>query len=356
MAFARDVVAARLDNPDLPLPVIAPIATWRDEPALVDWLVKQSPQLHAGTLRQSIDQGRTLLLLDGLDEIEGPGDADRSEDARRRAFLNSLPRAGQVVISSRRHEYENLGGQAPLTGAIVLKQLTDDQVEHYLAGLPELWAWLKADRALLDALRTPMLLSFVAFALADRSDGPTAPPDSTRFREHVFEQYVIRRIEHERRKAGAAVELSRVYEILGPVALASDLAKQTDHIEQIVRVCVRGDDDQIESVLADLTLLNLVVRDRLGGVRFMHLLLRDHFARWHQRQTPDWKLEMLHVLGRLRSAGALNQITGWFADPEVGPEAERLAWVYFHDAPGSLWSSLRLALDAWQAYKERQDG
>jgi len=357
MAFARDMVAARLDNPELPLPVIAPIATWRDEPALLDWLVKQAPQLNADALRQSIDQGHTLLLLDGMDEIEGRGDRDQSANDRRRAFLDRLPRSGQVVVSSRRYEYENLGEQAPLTGAIILKPLTDDQVEQYLAGLPGLWAWLKSDAALLDALRTPMLLSFVAFALADLADGPTAPPDSTLFREYVFERYVMRRIEHERRKVSAAVELSRVYEVLGPVALASDLARQTDHIEAIVRARVpRADDDAIESLLTDLTLLHLVVRDRWGSVRFMHLLLRDHFARWHQRHKPDWKLEMLDVLGRLCSAGALNVITGWFDDPEVGPRAEQAAWRYFHDAPGGLRSSVRIALDAWEAYKDRHGG
>jgi hypothetical protein len=102
-----------------------------------------------------------------------------------------------------------------------------------------------------------------------------------------------------------------------------------------------------------LTLLNLVVRDRWGGVRFMHLLLRDHFARWHQRHRPNWKLEMLDVLGRLRTGGALSQITGWFADPEVGPQAEHAAWLYFHDAPDGLSSSVRVALDAWEAYKDR---
>ena len=63
-----------------------------------------------------------------------------------------------------------------------------------------------------------MLLSFVAFALADLADGPTAPPDSTLFREYVFERYVMRRIEHERRKVNA-VELSRVYEVLGPAII-----------------------------------------------------------------------------------------------------------------------------------------
>ena len=354
MAFARDMVAARLDDPDRPLPIIAPIATWRDEPTVVDWLVKQAPQLTAAVLRQTIDQGRTLLLLDGLDEIEGRGDGDESPDDRRRAFLDRLPGSGQVVVSSRRHEFENLGAQAPLTGAIILKPLTDDQVEQYLTGLPGLWAWLESDPALRDALRTPMLLSFVAFALADLTDGPTAPPDSTLFRDYVFERYVMKRIEHEQRKGSTPVDLSRVYEVLGPAAHASDLAKETDHIEAIVQACLPGaDHDEIESLLADLALLNLVVRDRWGGVRFMHLLLRDHFARWYQRHKPDWKREMLDVLGRLRSGGALNVITGWFTDPEVGPQAEQAAWQYFHDAPGSLSSSVRLALDRWEEYRDR---
>ena len=360
-AFARDKVAERLENPSLPLPVIARIATWDSAKRmpLSNWLAEQVPMLDPDALRRLCDSDSILLLLDGLDELgherEDPQTKERYDPRRR--FLNMLPDKGHVIVTCRAHEYDELGERLALRGAVTLSALTDSQIRDYLGDLPHLWSLLQSDADLMQVARNPLLLSLFAFAFSEM--GEEGALVAQRFPDHhlrdmIFERYIQRRYEHEYLKRHVDFELSDIYSILGPAALASDLAGHVGDLTPILNLCVPQAHLQPVTDMANhLVDLHMLVRESSGGLRFTHLLLRDYFAGWARLHIPRWKEQMVDVVGQLRTAGALNLLTGWFADPDVGELAEKAAWRYFHDASGSLWSSVRIALDRWEEYKNR---
>ena len=73
LAFVRDAVARRLEDPSLPLPITAPIATWdaQKQTPLAEWLAGQIPLLKENELKPLIATGKTLLAFDGMDELGG---------------------------------------------------------------------------------------------------------------------------------------------------------------------------------------------------------------------------------------------------------------------------------------------
>ena len=68
-AYVRDAVVRRLENPRCLLPIFAPIATWDAKKPLVDWLAGSCTDAERDDLARLIGEGRTLLALDGLDEL-----------------------------------------------------------------------------------------------------------------------------------------------------------------------------------------------------------------------------------------------------------------------------------------------
>ena len=98
----------------------------------------------------------------------------------------------------------------------------------------------------------------------------------------------------------------------------------------ILDVCVRqaplNRKNDMVNHFADL---HLLVRETSGGLRFMHLLLRDYFAGWARRHIPRWKEQMVEVLGPTRIDGAYHALIRWFADREVSELAQSAAREYF---------------------------
>lgn len=122
MAFARDAIVRRLDDVSRPLPVLAPIVAWDAyrKPSLGAWLSGGGSEL-----RQVIEDGRALLLLDGLDELgsERPLDPDNPNGPTfdpRAAFIEALPADNQVVLTCRVKDYHAIGHKAALNEAVTL--------------------------------------------------------------------------------------------------------------------------------------------------------------------------------------------------------------------------------------------
>jgi nucleoside 2-deoxyribosyltransferase len=359
-AFARDRVAERLQDPGLPLPVIARIAAGNHDRrmSLPDWLAEQVPMLNGSDIGRLYDAGDLLLMLDGLDELGSQRKDLQTEETYdpRICFLNATPRKGQVIITCRAQEYMELGEKVALGGAVTLTALNDAQISEYLRGLPYLWYFLQSEPDLLEIVRNPLLLSLFAYAFSEirEQNDLLLLRGKGLARDTIFETYVSSRYEHERLTRAVGVDLGEIYHILGPAALAAYLADYSSDLTPILEeICGRqGRLQQVNNLATDFVNLHLLVRETSGGLRFIHLRLREHFAQWAQKHVADWKPQMVKLVGSLRTAGALNLLSSWFPDPEVGELAENAAWSYFNDAPG-LGSSVRMALDRWEEYKER---
>lgn len=354
--FGRDAVVRRMQNPSLPLPTLGIVPTWDAEkrPSLAEWLGSAygAPENAA----RVIEEGKTLLLLDGLDELgEEREDFQTGEqyDPRKR-FAEIIPANNYIIVTCRVKDYEGIGEKIALKGAVTLKPLDDEQMRAYLAEQGDLWAAVQADERLREMLRTPLLLSFLAFAYRDMSDEERqhlrdlshSPSD---LRDKIFETYVRRRYEHEERKLKVRGEtmlftLEKIYEVLGQAGINNlrDYRRGllTDSETDILFKDSIGkmlDDKGVQLFFQSMVLLHLVIPRKERGwgdtFRFIHLLLRDHFISAyslpHLWSTDSDLRYMVLALIWIRDNRALEPLLAIFEERQLEEYSRHAVMQYF---------------------------
>ncbi len=360
---SRDAIARRLDDPSMPLPLLGVCATWSwgsDRPrTILDWLVAGSPRLDPQTAKVAVQTGNAIVILDGLDElgeqqfeelvrVDG-GSVKALFDPRARflmLFNREISTRVQLVISCRSREFramtrrvakrETLGGplepvtlediQIPLSGAVALRPLTDDQIDQYLTDKGELLRAVRADDELREMLRTPLVISIFAFAFGDSNGAEAidfAGTGGAATRDAIIGAYVVRRFEWEERKSRLRYSLAQFYGVLGRAAVwdageggkvVSGIRLQKSMVEQGKR-------------------LHILVGANRKTTRFIHLLVRDHFAlRGAEivRSDPDEQLRAAaaRTLGRSGHPTSASLLVDLLGDPSpvVAYIASRAFW------------------------------
>lgn len=325
MAFARDAVARRLQDPSSPLPVVVPIAAWDQDrrPDMKAWIAEVVPSL-ANRVNDVLSPGKALLVLDGLDELGDrlknprPDDTDRDP---RSLFLGIIRGQDQVLLTSRLAEYGEIQHKAPLNGAVTLRALDDEQIDAYLGPAGELRAVVDAQPDLRNALRIPLLLSLFAVAFSKRDLAGVTDLSVGTVRDAIFELFIRRRYEHEVRKPNSSLPftLDQLYSYLGSMVARVEpylpgggwwdvpTLLTTDHIRE------RFGEDNGDALAEMLVRLNLLVPTDGTRLRFLHLLLRDHLAFRQALKLADSSIAVERVgamimLGELRDPRSLSTL------------------------------------------------
>ena len=206
--FARDAIVKRRNNPNAPLPILALVPTWDATAPVENWIASAygAPEEALEIIRK----GEALLLLDGLDELGSKKEIREGErvietfDPRAR-FIQRLPPNNQILLTSRTREFEDIGQKVALNGAITLRSLNTDQIEHYLEAQPELLEFVESEDSLQEWLNTPLLLSFFALAYEgmtpiERKQLACLLDNAGKFRSAIFDGYIRERYKHEENK------------------------------------------------------------------------------------------------------------------------------------------------------------
>jgi len=364
MAFARDAVWKRLENPSLPLPILAPIATWdsQQQTPIAEWLVEAIPALKQAEVERLLAAGRALLILDGLDELGGEREellADRlhkpfqhfvpdvvTEDETnnmtlvrydpRKWFMSLVPAGNQVVVTCRVKDYEEIGEKIGLKGAVTLQALDDGQMRDYLREMPDLWAALEADDDLREVARTPLLLSLFTYAFAGLDEEAKKLRDLSRgdLRDKIFETYVRRRYEHEKRKPHANVKasLELIYEVLGYVGMGDVSTRGGNRLTRTLFLYSLGEEERAARFIELAIRIHLLTHGEDNTYRFVHLLLRDYFAfhfamkelhqaKWHIGTTSYNAPHPVRALGLIGDGRAVEPLIRALSDRDKAVRA-----------------------------------
>lgn len=366
MAFARDMINDRRDNPDLPLPIYIQIATWdaRRQPNLTEWLTH-----HVSGIADDIPVDRLLhdekllLILDGLDEL-GERRVIETRDPvsnavievtsfdPRAKFLAMIPKLNHVVLSSRIKDFDDIGQKANLNGAATLNPLSKDQMQEFLTALPELWKLIQQDQSLMRLAQSPLLLTIMAIAFGDELEGEEFDKQQwtkhlTEFeaRDVIFREFVQRSYLFEQAKTGQDSEFD--YEDL--IAVFRKVAAN-DAVREFIEENVLNPEmfeDELSNLYFDRgqqivpdeiftqtkTVIDLGLRmkvlikdfDRLSGkpiMRFIHLLIRDYFAFTESINTihsedPQKREYAVQILANLTDERVKDIILGRLKDTDI---------------------------------------
>ncbi|KAM3110749.1 NACHT domain-containing protein [Phormidesmis sp. 146-33] len=166
--LAKGLVERAIADSAAPIPVIFALSAWKDpKQEMKDWLIAELKSKYGVRIdisKKWIEDKQLLPLLDGLDEVK-PEHQQSCVTAINR-LLGSDDRPSDLVVCSRREEYETYQTKLQLNGAICLTGLTNEQIQDYLrrANRFELWQMLQDDAALLELVRKPLFLSITVLS------------------------------------------------------------------------------------------------------------------------------------------------------------------------------------------------
>ncbi len=345
--FGRDAVVRRMNDPSLPLPILA-IIPEKQKP-LLDWL--SSMYGTPPNAEKVIREGKALLLLDGLDELGSEREEQKPDGTKQRydprlRFMDELRQLSeetknQILVTCRRKDYEQIGSRIALNKAVTLKPLDVDQIRLYLAEFPELWEAVQTDDNLRHMLTTPLLISIFAFAYQDNLNGEERTQlshlkDAGDVRDKIFEMYVRKRYEHEERKLrlnGVQLKFAQgeLIDQLGRLALGESLRLYPDETQPYA-VQILPDDvlvrSQIEEFLGQeqgtdfidfATRIQILVPDGKDKYRFIHRLMYEFFAFRYAfahltSSDVDVRIRAVDVLGELKDPRAVDPLINLLHD------------------------------------------
>lgn len=198
LQLAEKLIAEASENDKLPIPVLFNLSSWAAKrQSLRDWLIDElniKYQIPKKIAKKWIEHEKLLLLLDGLDEVV---------EEHRAACLDAINtfredyRSVDMAICSRIAEYEGLTNKLDLQGAITLQPLSDEQVADYLAddAYTTLRETMAKDETLQDIAEVPFLLNTMAYAYGDANPVMLTLADDETRTNHLFENYVEKRIQ-----------------------------------------------------------------------------------------------------------------------------------------------------------------
>jgi hypothetical protein len=201
LQLANELVLRAENNPEYQVPVVLNLASWSERHKLFEsWLIEElrGKYFMPKTVAEAwVRENALTFLLDGLDELpkdERPACVDAIN-----LFRQSHGPA-QIVICSRRADYENQPQRLQLDRAIFLQALDQPQIDQILAKHTQgrdVAMVLQQDTTLREFSQTPLMLSIMLMASQEISAEDWSHLGSPEaHRERLFDiylKYVFRR-------------------------------------------------------------------------------------------------------------------------------------------------------------------
>jgi hypothetical protein len=179
------------------IPVVFNLSSWaQNSKPLLQWMADElrlRSDVPRKTAEEWVQNDQILPLFDGLDEVIAKR---RQKCVEAINDFRSERGFTPVVVCSRTAEYESLVTKLRLPGAVVVQNLSREQVGDYLAAagqkLRAVCEALDIDETLWDLLTTPLMLSIVALAYADREAGSIDVTAGSRVerQQQIFAAYI----------------------------------------------------------------------------------------------------------------------------------------------------------------------
>ncbi|MBW4472561.1 MAG: NACHT domain-containing protein [Stenomitos rutilans HA7619-LM2] len=163
LELARELCERAQQQVEVPIPVLLNLSTRRNnQQSIQDWLVielKSKYGIQRDLGKKWFKEQKLLMMLDGLDELESTQQELCVQAINQ--LMQDEYRPQYLVVCSRQEEYNIYKIRLRLNKAVLLHELTSEQIQKYLADLNqvEFWREMQQDSALLELSRNPFLLA-----------------------------------------------------------------------------------------------------------------------------------------------------------------------------------------------------
>jgi len=163
LELARVLVSRAQKDASFPVPVLFELGSWKAESgAIADWLIAQLQfkyGISPAVGKKWVAEQKLLPLLDGLDEVENHRQNSCIQAINQ--FVESEFKPKHLVACSSFEAYKNCPTRFRLQAAVLLKPLTETQIQNYLleARSRELWYSIEHEAELLKLAKVPLLLA-----------------------------------------------------------------------------------------------------------------------------------------------------------------------------------------------------
>ncbi|MBO0802997.1 MAG: NACHT domain-containing protein [Nocardiopsaceae bacterium] len=174
LRLAKSLLDRGDSNPDAPVPVVLQLSAWDGAKDALRWIADQVSSRYrvpADEVEPWLTDGRLVLLLDGLDEI-----TDVAQQRNCVAALSALrkEKPAGMVVCCRTKDYRRIGERLEFGLAVIVRDLTQDQLVRYLARdstLAPLRRAVSDNPELAKLLDTPLMLSMAIRTCPDGIPG-----------------------------------------------------------------------------------------------------------------------------------------------------------------------------------------
>ncbi|MFK7923392.1 MAG: CHAT domain-containing protein [Bacteroidia bacterium] len=173
LVLAQDLIRRFEQDASQPIPIVLFLSTWSDSKlSMMDWAIREINQKYKIPEEQSenlLDEGRIILMLDGLDEVV-PNQREACVKAINDLYAKQTEQGQKMglAVCSRYDAYSRLAERFNFEGAVLLQPLSEAQINTYLlkagdstAGLQQL---LDATPSLLAEAQSPLMLGMINIA------------------------------------------------------------------------------------------------------------------------------------------------------------------------------------------------
>ena len=198
LKLAQSLIARSENDLSQPLPIVVNLSSWaKQRQSIVDWLVQEIHDIYGVSKSLGkiwVEQEQLILLLDGLDEVDGKYRNDCVKALNQFIQTHGLT---EIVVCSRIRNYENLSERLKLRSAIYVQSLTSQQIDQFLQQAGEslfsLKTFLQNNPEIRTFASSPLILSIMSLAYQGCSED-TIQTISTAdtFHQHLFDTYIER--------------------------------------------------------------------------------------------------------------------------------------------------------------------
>lgn len=210
LELADSLIKRAINDPKERIPVIFNLSTWKKGQLLIDWMVEALTKIYNIPAKVALlwfDKGYLVPLLDGLDEVRAEFQADCVTAIN--TFIENKQPPG-LAVCCRLQDYQWLPERLKMNGAIAIKPLNRDQLDHFFSSAGAEMQWLKSaldtDPVLHELAQSPFMLNIMGAAYQTDKRKILSDQGLTleNRRTEIFDAYVDKVFSHKDIKEAAA--------------------------------------------------------------------------------------------------------------------------------------------------------